>query len=230
VGVLDPQASPGPRVLRRTRDELFVYLQRIAAERRRRPADDLLSALVLAEERGDHLSEQELLGSVALLLAAGNETTTNLIGNGLFHLLRHPAQLARLRAEPQLAASAVEELLRFDSPVQLTMRIPLEDLDFGGRQFRRGQGVVAVLGSANRDPEVFAEPDSLELGRAENRHLSFGHGVHFCLGAQLARLEGEVALRELARRFPDLRLSAQRVRWRRLTFLRGLATLPVTHP
>jgi cytochrome P450 len=227
VGFLDPQASPGPRVLRRTVEEFFAYVDRIAEQRRRRPADDLLSALVLAEEEGDRLSARELRGTLALLLAAGNETTTNLIGNGLLALLRHPEQLARLREEPGLAPAAVEELLRWDSPVQLTMRIPLEEVELRGRTLRPGQAIVAVLGSANRDPQVFADPERLDLARGDNRHLSFGQGVHFCLGAQLARLEGQVALGALVRRFPDLRLATEDLRWRRLTFLRGLASLPV---
>jgi cytochrome P450 len=227
VGFLDPQASPGPEVLKRTVEEFFAYLAEIVEERRRVPADDLLSALVLAEEEGDRLSQQELHGTVALLLAAGNETTTNLIGNGVLALLRHEEQLERLRAEPARIESAVEELLRWDSPVQFTMRIPTEEIDFRGRRFRPGQAVVAVLGSANRDPEVFAEPDRLDIAREENRHLAFGHGVHFCLGAQLARLEGQVALGALVRRFPDLRLAAGDPTWRRLTFLRGVEALPV---
>jgi cytochrome P450 len=227
VGFLDPQASPGPVVLRRTVEEFFAYLGQIIEQRRRVPADDLLSRLVLAEEAGDRLSEQELHGTVALLLAAGNETTTNLIGNGLLALLRHPEQLERLRSQPELAASAVEELLRWDSPVQFTMRIPTRELEFRGRRFDAGQAVVAVLGSANHDSEVFETPDRLDLGRQDNRHLSFGQGVHFCLGAQLARLEGEVALGALVRRFPDLRLAGGEPKWRRLTFLRGVESLPL---
>jgi hypothetical protein len=227
VGFLDPLASPGPAVLRRTADELFAYVDRVAGERRRRPADDLLSALVLAEDAGDRLSTQELYGTVALLLAAGNETTTNLIGNGVLALLRHPSELERLREEPGLAADAVEELLRFDSPVQVTMRIPTEDVDLHGCRLAKGQAVVTVLGSANRDPEVFADPERLDLARRDNRHLSFGHGIHFCLGAQLARLEGRVAIGELVRRFPDLRLAGPEPRWRRLTFLRGVGALHV---
>jgi len=227
VGFLDPVASPGPEILRATADELFAYVSRIAGERRVRPADDLLSALVLAEEKGDHLSERELHGSVALLLAAGNETTTNLIGNGVLALLRHPDQLERLRAEPGLVDSAVEELLRWDSPVQFTARMPVEDVEWRGVRFEKGRLVVAVLGSANRDPEVFPDPERLDIGRRDNRHASFGQGAHFCLGAQLARLEGRIALGELVRRAPDLRLAAPEVRWRRFLFLRGLESLPV---
>ncbi|UCE87991.1 MAG: cytochrome P450 [Deltaproteobacteria bacterium] len=227
VGFLDPIASPGPEILRATADELFEYVSRIAEERRAKPADDLLSALVLAEQEGDRLSEDELHGTVALLLAAGNETTTNLIGNGLLALLRHPGELARLRAAPELVDAAVEELLRYDSPVQFTARIALEDLDFHGRPFRRGQNAILALGAANRDPAVFEEPDRLDVGRTDNAHISFSQGAHFCLGAQLARLEGRIAFAALLARFPNLRLGAGHLRWRRFTFLRGLAALPV---
>jgi cytochrome P450 len=227
VGFLDPQASPGPEILRATADEFFTYMDRIASERRAAPRDDLLSALVLAEERGDRLSQQELHGTLALLLAAGNETTTNLIGNGLVALLRHPDQLARLRAEPTLIDSAIEELLRWDSPVQFTARMPTEDLEFQGKRFRRGEAVVVVLGAANRDPAVFESPETFDIARPDNRHLSFGYGIHFCLGAQLARLEARIAFSALLRRFPNLRLASDSVRWRRLTFLRGLEALPV---
>ena len=227
VGFLDPLASPGPKVLRKTVDEFDGYMSRLAEERRREPAEDLLTALVQADEQGQRLSAQELQGTLALLLAAGNETTTNLIGNGLVALLRHPDQLAWLRDDPSIAESAVEELLRWDSPVQLTMRIPSATLDFDGVHFEKHQAVVTVLGAANHDPEAFDRPDVLQLDREPNEHLAFGHGIHFCLGAQLARLEGQVALRELARRFPNLRLAADRARWRRLTFLRGVEALPV---
>ena len=227
VGFLDPLASPGPKVLRKTIDEFDAYMSRLAEERRQEPAEDLLSALVQTDEQGQRLSAQELQGTLALLLAAGNETTTNLIGNGLVALLRHPDQLAWLRDNPSLTERAVEELLRWDSPVQLTMRIPTEAIDFDGVQFEKHQAVVTVLGAANHDPEAFDCPDVLHLDREPNEHLAFGHGIHFCLGAQLARLEGQVALRELARRFPNLRLAADRPRWRRLTFLRGVEALPV---
>ena len=161
------------------------------------------------------------------MLAAGNETTTNLIGNGLVALLRHPEQLARLRADPALIDSAIEELLRWDSPVQFTARLPTEDLEFQGKRFKKGEAVVVLLGSANRDPAVFEDPDTLDIARADNRHLSFGYGIHFCLGAQLARLEARIALGALVRRFPDLRLASDDLHWRRLTFLRGLEALPV---
>jgi cytochrome P450 len=227
VGFLDPLASPGPEVLRATVEEFNGYMGRLAEQRRREPTDDLLTALVQAEEQGDRLSPQELQGTLALLLAAGNETTTNLIGNAVLALLRHPDQLARLREEPGIGERAVEELLRWDSPVQLTMRIPTEPVELAGVRFEPHQAVVTVLGAANRDPEAIAQPDVLDLGRTANEHVSLGHGIHFCLGAQLARLEGQVALGELARRFPDLRLVTERPRWRRLTFLRGVDALAV---
>jgi pimeloyl-[acyl-carrier protein] synthase len=227
VGFLDPLASPGPAILRRTVDEFSAYMSRLAAERRREPADDLLTALVQAEDQGDRLSEQEVRGTLALLLAAGNETTTNLIGNGIVTLLRHPEQLARLRDDSAVIERAVEELLRWDSPVQLTMRIPREDIELDGVRFQKHQAVVTVLGAANHDPAAFERPDVLDLGREPNEHLAFGYGIHFCLGAQLARLEGQVAFRELARRFPNLRLAIDHPRWRRLTFLRGVEALPV---
>ncbi|HWP65438.1 MAG TPA: cytochrome P450 [Candidatus Limnocylindria bacterium] len=227
VGFLDPLASPGPEVLRATVEEFDAYMMRLADARRREPTDDLLSALVQAEEQGDRLSPQELQGTIALLLAAGNETTTNLIGNGVLALLRHPDQLARLHEEPGIADRAVEELLRWDSPVQLTMRIPLEPVELAGVRLEPHQAVVVVLGSANRDPAAFERPDVLDIGREPTEHVSFGYGIHFCLGAQLARLEGQVALRELARRFPHMRLAGAEPRWRRLTFLRGVEALPL---
>ncbi len=229
VGFLDPQAAAKPEVMRATVDEFFAYVSRIAEQRRARPMDDLLSALVLAEEEGDKLSEDELHATVALLLAAGNETTTNLIGNGLLALLRHRDQFERLRADPSLIESAVEELLRFDSPVQLTGRVMLEDFEFHGRAFRKGQNAILLLGAANRDPKVFPEPDRLDLGRTDNRHLSFSHGNHFCLGAQLARLEAQVAVREIVRRFPGMHLASERLEWGNFLFLRGLKALPVSY-
>jgi cytochrome P450 len=227
VGFLDPVAAPAPAVMRTTVEEFFAYVGRIAAERRARPADDLLSALVAAEDAGEKLSEEELHGTVALLLAAGNETTTNLIGNGLLALLRHPDELARLRGDPGLIERAGEELLRYDSPVQLTGRIAKEDVDFHGARFRAGQNVILLLGAANRDPEVFPDPDRLDLGRPAQEHLSFGLGHHFCLGAPLARLEAHVALGELVRRFPRLRLADDRIPWGRFSFLRGPRALRV---
>ena len=209
---------------------LFRYLRRLFAERRAEPRDDLITALVQAEEAGDRLSEDELLGMVFLLLAAGHETTVNLIGGGVLALLQHPGQLHRLRGDPSLAKTAVDELVRFTSPVELsTERNAREELEIAGVTIRRGEMVLGAIGAANRDPEHFPDPDVLDLGREPNRHLGFGLGAHFCLGAPLARLEAQVAIPALLARAPALRLGVapEALRWRKHLFLRGLRELPV---
>jgi len=206
---------------------LTKYFSELVAERRRAPRGDLLSALAGAEEQGDMLSETELLATAVLLLVAGHETTTHLIGNGTLALLRHPDQLQALRENPSLIAVAVEELLRYDSPVQGTARVAHEPLTLDGRSIAAGQSVFLFLGAANRDPAVFPDPDRLDVTRPENRHLTFGHGAHFCLGAPLARLEGQIALGTLLRRMPELRLTADTAAWRDQFVLRGLQSLPV---
>jgi cytochrome P450 len=208
--------------------ELTDYLDGLLAERRARPQQDLISALVAAEEAGDRLSKAELFATCSLLLIAGHETTINLIGNGTYALLQHPEQWAKLKADPGLAETAVEELLRYDSPVQLTSRMVLEDMDYKGVAFARGSSIAFLLGAANRDPEQFGDPETLDITRATNRHLAFGGGIHYCLGAPLARLEGEIAFTTLARRMPNLQLAAGRVAYRDNYTLRGLETLPVT--
>jgi cytochrome P450 len=225
---LDPLVPPevSERVLP-ARESLHGYLRGIIAERRREPRADLISALVAVEEQGDVLSEPELVLMCTLLLIAGHETTVNLIGNGMLALLSHPDQLARLRADPALIGSAVEELLRFDSPVQLTARIASEPLEVDGHAIERGQWVLPLLGAANRDPAQFPEPDRLDLGRNPNQHVAFGRGIHFCLGAPLARLEGQIAIGSLVRRFPHLSLAGKPVRRDQIT-LRGLRSLPVS--
>jgi len=208
-------------------DALMEYLGEIVAKRRREPADDLISAMLHAQQEHDALTDTELLATSNLLLIAGHETTTNLIGNGLLALLRNPDQLERLRADPSLMPSAVEELLRYDSPVQATVRVTREDVEIGDHTISKGAVVVCVIGSANRDPEVFEQPDRLDLGRVDNRHLSLGFGVHFCLGAPLARLEGQLALGALIERFPDMKLAKEDVEFRKHPILRGLTSLPV---
>jgi cytochrome P450 len=202
------------------------YLADIVARRRAAPGDDLISALISVEERGDVLSERELVAMLVLLLIAGHETTVNLIGNGVLALLRNPDQLALLRSRPELLAGAVEELLRWDSPVQLTGRVVGETCELGGRTLRRGEFALTLLGAANRDPAQFADPDRLDLTREPNQHFAFGRGIHFCLGAPLARLEGRLAIGTLIRRFPDLRLDGEPVRTETIT-MRGLRRLPL---
>jgi cytochrome P450 len=219
-----------PEVLRASMaamDELREYLRGIIAQRRAEPRDDLITALVRAHEEGDRLSEEELLANAVLLLNAGHETTTNLIGNGTYALLRHPDQLKRLRDDPALLPSAVEELLRYDSPVQFTSRILKEDMPLGRKRLKAGQMALLVLGAANRDPEAFPDPDRLDVGRPDNKHLAFGLGPHFCLGAPLARLEGRIVFETLLRRLPALRLDGPPPAYRPNFNLRGLQSLPV---
>jgi pimeloyl-[acyl-carrier protein] synthase len=208
--------------------EFSIYFRELAAERRQKPQDDLLSALVAVSSEGDRLTEDELISTCILLLIAGHETTVNLIGNGTLALLRHPDQFDKLKADPSLVKSAVEELLRYESPVQLTSRIVLEDVEFGGQQFRRGQQVTTLLGAANRDPERFSDPARLDITRADNKHIAFGSGIHFCLGAPLARLEGQIAFATLAQRFPTLQLATDDPPYRDTLVLRGLQSLSVT--
>jgi cytochrome P450 len=209
-------------------EKLFAYLTEIIAARRREPQDDLISALVLAQEEEDALSNNELLATTNLLLIAGHETTTNLIGNGLLALLREPDQLERLRRDSSLLPTAVEELLRYDGPVQATLRVAGEDLEIDGHGLEAGSLVLVGIGAANHDPAVFHEPERLDVGRDPNPHLAFGFGPHFCLGAPLARLEGEIALRALIERFPHLALATETPQYRPNPVLRGLASLPVS--
>ena len=208
---------------------LLDYFRQIIAERRSAPRDDLLQALINAEEQGDTLSEDELLGNCILLLAAGHGTTIHLIGNGLLALLRHPDQLELLRHNPALIGPAVLELLRYDSPVQMTGREASTDLEIGGKRIYAGQHVMACLGAANRDPRQFPDPDRLDLQRAAGKQVAFGHGIHYCLGAPLGRLEAEIALSTLLHRFPALRLEgeADTLTWMSSRIFRGLRALPV---
>jgi hypothetical protein len=206
---------------------LSQYFNRLFDRRRQDPADDLTTQLVQVQEEGDRLSQEELTANMILLFAAGYDTTANLIGNGLLALFRHPEQLARLRADESLIGNTVEETLRYDSSVQLTTRTALEDIRLGNVVFPKGAVAVLVLASANRDPEAYDEPDRFDIGRANIRLLSFGGGIHHCLGNQLARLEAEVAIGGLVRRFPNLRLdNPANPTWRASLVLRGLASLP----
>jgi cytochrome P450 len=207
--------------------EFMDYFRNIIKQRRTAPKDDLMQAMIAAEEQGDRLTEEELLGNCVLLLAAGHGTTTHLIGNGLLALLRNPDQMQLLKDNPGLIAPAVQELLRYDSPVQMTSRRAKEDITIGDKRIQAGQAVLMCLGAANRDPAVFPDPDRLDLRRQDNRHVAFGYGIHYCLGAPLARIEGEIAFNTLLRRLPNPRLATGEPEWAPNLVFRGLRSLPI---
>jgi cytochrome P450 len=209
---------------RRSNEELVEYVSRVIGERRKEPRDDLISRLVAAEESGQRLTEDEMLGTVALLLVAGNETTTHLISNGMLILLRNPDEMARLRTDPSLLPSAVDEMLRYTGPVHTTRRTAKVDVTLGGGEIRRGDVVIGVLAAANRDPDRYPDPDRFDVGRNPTDHLAFGDGIHFCLGAALARLEGQVAIGSLLKQFPELR-RIDEPEWGGNFAIRGLAHL-----
>ena len=225
---LEPQTTRAARHGSQSAElALTGYLRDLVARRRAEPDDSLLSALIAVEEEGDRLTTAELVSTALLLLVAGFETTVNLIGNGTVALLREPAQWDRLCKEPDLIPGAAEELLRYDSPVQMTSRIATEDLEVDGTVIRKGAPVIVAIGGANRDPAVFGQPGLLLVDRPEAaRHLSFSLGIHHCLGAALARLEGRIAMEELTHRFPRLTLAGTPTR-RPLLVLRGFDTVPV---
>ena len=219
-----------PEVIERARNSgmaLAIYFEDLIAERREHLRDDILSGLLRAEAEGDRLDHGELLSQAIGLLIAGFETTIGLIGNGVRALLRHPDELAKLRATPDLIASAVDECLRFDGPIVGTVRVLHQDTEFGGQVIPKDASVFALLASANRDPAVFPDPDRFDVARRPNEHLAFGGGAHFCLGSHLAKLEGEIAIGELVRRFDDLRLVSEKVEWGPSLF-RVPGRLPVT--
>ncbi len=220
-----------PQVLERARTamlELAEYFRGVITQRRHQPREDLISGLIAAEEQGQVLSEDELLATCILLLVAGNETTTNLIGNGMLALLRNPDQLQRLQNDPSLIQPAVEELLRYAGPVHGTGRVAKEELEIGGRRIQEGQVVFALLGAANRDPARFEDPDVLDLGRQPNPHVALGDGIHFCLGAPLARAEAQIAIGTLLQRCRSPRLEVAEPQWGGTFIIRGLKSLPVS--
>ncbi|MGA7047912.1 MAG: cytochrome P450, partial [Candidatus Sulfotelmatobacter sp.] len=207
--------------------ELTEFFRKTVAERRRNKGSDLISLLIDIEEEGEVLTEEELYAQCIALLFAGHETTRNLIGNGMYTLLQHPQETAELRERPEMIRSAVEELLRYESPVQFTARVLKEDVEVCGQQIRKGWTVLCMLGAANRDPKQFKEPNQLDLKRLNNQHLAFSAGLHFCIGAQLARLEGQIALLNLVQRFPEMKLTGPRPEWASTFGFRGLKSLPV---
>jgi pimeloyl-[acyl-carrier protein] synthase len=215
------------RVLRSV-EEMTAYFRDAIRRQRQKPRDGLIRSMMDAEIEGSRLTEDEVIANIVVTMVGGQETTTNLIGNGLLTLLRQPERLAELRDNPSIIESAVEELLRYESPSQHTVRLAPEDVMLGGKLIRKRHPVMAVMAAGNRDPDRFPDPDRLNLSRQDNRHLAFGWAAHFCFGAPLARLEGQIAFSTLLRRLPDLALAADRVAWRENLGLRGLKALPVT--
>jgi cytochrome P450 len=225
----NPSDPANPEMMAKLAD-FIAYLRRLVAEKRANPGNDLLSGLVLAEAEGDKLSEDELLSMMFLLIVAGHETTVNLIANGTLALFEHPDQFARLRQNPELLKSAIEEMLRYYGPVETSLsRWVREDTELGGERLKRGEQIMALLASANHDEARFPDAERFDITREPNRHLAFGTGIHSCLGATLARLEGQIAFDALLARFPKLELgiARERLEWRDATFLRGLTRLPV---
>jgi cytochrome P450 len=223
------QHNPGrvPHVLAQVA-EMTEYFREAVRREADEPTDGLINALTTAEIDGDRFSEDDVVANIIVTMVGGQETTTNLIGNGILTLLRHPGELDRVRRDPSLMPSAVEELLRFEPPSQHTARLAPADAVLGGHPIKQGQAVIAVMAAANRDPDRFPEPDTLDLGRADNRHVAFGWAGHFCFGAPLARMEGAIALETVLRRLPDLALRPGPITWRPNLGLRGLTALPVT--
>jgi cytochrome P450 len=216
-----------PRVLRSV-ESMCSYFRSAMREQQVHPREGLVHAMMAAEVEGAKLTEEEIIANLIVTMVGGQETTTNLIGNGVLTLLRNPAEMERLRKDSSLISSAVEELLRYESPSQHTARLAPADVEMGGKQIRKRQAVIAVMGAANRDPERFSEPDRLDIGRQDNRHLAFGWAAHFCFGAALARLEGQIAFETLLRRLPNLALDTTTpLVWRHNLGLRGLTALPV---
>jgi hypothetical protein len=209
-------------------EEMTSYFRDAIKRIRMEPREGLINALLTAEIDGDRLTEEEIIANCIVTMVGGQETTTNLIGNGVLTLLRHPEEFERLRNDLSLIPSAVEELLRFESPSQHTARICREDTELGGKLIRKGQAVIAVMGAGNRDPERFPDPDRLDLGRTDNRHLAFGWASHFCFGAPLARIEGQLTFEAIVRRMSNLALEPGPLVWRDNLGLRGLTSLPVT--
>jgi len=206
--------------------EMARYFAALVPERRREPQKDLITQLIETRENGDSLDDGEIISALVSLLFAGHETTVNLIGNGMLSLLRHRDEFERVRDE-EVARPTIEELLRYESPAQIISRSAVRNADFGGKTIREGDSVIGLLGAANRDPDVFASPDTLDVSRDPNPHVAFGHGVHFCIGAMLSRLEGRIAIPALVSRFPNMKLASDEADWRDTAVLRGLNSLKV---
>jgi len=227
LGNFQHNPDRAPRVIK-SLQEMSAYFRAAIKEQRKNPRDGLIHAYLTAEIDGDRFTEDEVVANTIVTMVGGQETTTNLIGNGVLTLLRHPDQLERLKQDTSLIPSAVEELLRYESPSQHTARLAPDDVVLGGKTIRKRQAVIAVMGAANRDPERFPDPDKLDLGRQDNRHVAFAWASHFCFGAPLARIEGQTAFATMLQRMPNLRLESGPITWRENLGLRGLTSLPVT--
>ena len=227
LGNFQHNPDRAPRVIR-SLEEMSAYFRAAIREQRKHPSEGLINALLTAEIDGDHLSEEEVVAITIVTMVGGQETTTNLIGNGILTLLRHPDQLEKLKEDLPLIPSAVEELLRYESPSQHTARLAPDDVMLGGKLIRKRQAIIAVMGAANRDPERFPDPDRLDICRQDNRHVAFAWAGHFCFGAPLARIEGQTAFATLLRRMPDIKLEPGPIIWRENLGLRGLTALPVS--
>src|SRR5437588_9798106 len=227
LGNFQHNPDRAPRVIK-SLQELSAYFRAAIKEQRKNPRDGLIHAYLTAEIDGDRFTEDEVVANTIVTMVGGQETTTNLIGNGVLTLLRHQDQLERLKQDTSLIPSAVEELLRYESPSQHTARLAPDDVVLGGKTIRKRQAVIAVMGAANRDPERFPDPDKLDLGRQDNRHVAFAWASHFCFGAPLARIEGQTAFATILKRMPNLRLEPGPITWRENLGLRSLTALPVT--
>ncbi len=227
LGNFQHNPERAPQVIR-SLQAMIAYFRAAIEDHREHPRDDLINALLTAEVDGDCLTEDEVIANTIVTMVGGQETTTNLIGNGILSLLRHTDQLGKLKSNLSLVPSAVEELLRYESPSQQTARLAPEDVELGGKHIQKRQAVIAVMGAANRDPERFPDPDRLDICRQDNRHVAFAWASHFCFGAPLARIEGQIAFETVLRRMPNLKLNTDKVSWRENLGLRGLIRLPVT--
>jgi len=226
LGNFQHNPEHAPRMLRAV-EEMTSYFKDQVLAQRDHPREGLVHSLMTAEVDGDRLSDEEVVATCIVTMVGGLETTTNLIGNGVLTLLRHPEQMKRMREDLSLVPSAVEEMLRYESPSQHTGRLAPEDVEMGGRLIRKGQAVMAVMAAANRDPERFPDPDRFDVSRSDNRHLAFGYAAHFCFGAALARVEGQEVFEAIARRLYDLELRSGTLTWRNNLGLRGMTALPI---
>ena len=227
LGNFQHNPDRAPKVLQSV-EEMTLYFRAAIRQQEKHPTEGLIYSLMTAEIDGARLTEEEVIANCIVTMVGGQETTTNLIGNGLVTLMRHPEQMEKLRGDLALIGPAVEELLRYESPSQHTARLAPDDVMLGGKQIRKRQAVIAVMAAGNRDPERFPDPDRLDLERTDNRHLAFGWAAHFCFGAPLARMEGQIAFSTLLRRLPKMSLANPDLHWRENLGLRGLKTLPVT--